>query len=681
MFIPAKKKIFSTLSAIVAAALFVGTPVGLFGAPAAKVLKDLKSLPAFNPAAPKPYGATPTEPQVQWQRMEFYAFTHFGLNTFTGREWGYGDESESLFNPTKFNADAIVKTFKEGGMTGMIYTAKHHDGWCSWPTKTTEHSIKKSPWKNGKGDVVKEFADACKKYGIKFGTYLSPWDRNHAEYGRPGYIKAYYGQIEELLTNYGDIFEIWFDGANGGDGYYGGAREQRNTPGGADKYYNFEQIVKNIRKMQPNCIIWGASHYGDARWGGSERGNVGYPHWHTVGEENPEKTASQHPAECKDNCRYIVSAHGVHGGDRWVPAEGDTPINNSGWFWHQGGRPKSPEQLMQVWFNSVGRGANLILNLAPDKTGTLDPADVKALMDFKKLRDELYKKDFALGAKKFDASNVRKKNEKLFGPQNLTDGDPDTFWATDDKKTEASVKIELPKPATFDVVRVREEIRLGQRVQRWALDALVGKKWKEVVSGSTIGAQAMLVLPEKVTTNRVRLRILESDASPCISELSLFKLPDGLNLQKATASVQLTAGIPKTGWKIVSAPAGTTAKNAIDGDPKTFWHTHAKTELRPPQSFTVDMGKTHKIRAFTYLPRQDGVFHGMTDRYKFEVSADGKKWKTVAEGEFGNLRANPIEQTIAFDSPQTARYFRFTGTHALEKNHVSAAEIGVLPAD
>ena len=677
MFIPAKRKIFSTLSAIVAAALFVGVPVAFSAAPS----KDLKSLPAFNPAAPKPYGATPTEPQVQWQRMEFYAFTHFGLNTYTGREWGYGDESESLFNPTKFNADAIVKTFKEGGMTGMIYTAKHHDGWCSWPTKTTEHSIKKSPWKNGKGDVVKEFADACKKYGIKFGTYLSPWDRNHAEYGRPGYIKAYYGQIEELLTNYGDIFEIWFDGANGGDGYYGGARERRNTPGGADKYYDFEQIVKNIRKMQPNCIIWGASHYGDARWGGSERGNVGYPHWHTVGTENPEKTASQHPAECKENCRHIVSAHGVHGGNRWVPAEGDTPINNSGWFWHQGGRPKSPEQLMQVWFNSVGRGANLILNLAPDKTGTLDPADVKALMDFKKLRDELYKKDYALGAKKFKASNVRKKNEKLFGPQNLTDDDPDTFWATDDKKKEAEVKIELPKTATFDVVRVREEIRLGQRVQRWALDAFVDKKWKEVVSGSTIGAQAMLVLPEKVTTNRVRLRIIESDASPCISELSLFRLPAGLNLQKATATVQLTAGIPKTGWKIVSAPAGTNAQSAIDGNPKTFWHTHVKAELRPPQSFTVDMGKTHKIRAFTYLPRQDGVFHGMTDRYKFEVSTDGKKWKTVAEGEFGNLRANPIEQTIAFDSPQNARYFRFTGTHTLEKNHVSAAEIGVLPAD
>lgn len=677
MFIPLKKIV--SLSALAAcAAALAGAPAESFAAPSAKNQKQ-KALPAFSSGAPKPYGATPTEPQVQWQRLEFYAFTHFGLNTFTGREWGYGDESPTLFNPTDFDAEEIVKTFKEGGMTGMIYTAKHHDGWCAWPTKTTEHSIKKSPWKNGKGDVVKEFSEACKKYGIKFGTYLSPWDRNHPEYGRPGYIKAYYGQIEELLTNYGDVFEIWFDGANGGDGYYGGARERRNTPGGADKYYDFEQIVKNIRKMQPECIIWGASHYGDARWGGSERGHVGYPHWHTVGTQNPEQTGSAHPATCKEKCRHVVSAHGIRGGDRWVPAEGDTPINHSGWFWHKGGRPKSPETLMQVWFDCVGRGANLILNLAPDKTGRLDPADVKALMGFKKLRDALYKKDFALGG---DAKG--RSRGKAFSADKLTDGDLDTFWATKDGQTTAAAVVELPSKATFDVVRVREEIRLGQRVDAWALDAEVdgdgGKKeWKEVVSGMTIGVQTMLVLPEPVTTKRVRLRITEAAASPCIAELSLFKLPEGLNLKKATNEPLFTQGVPKTKWKIVAEPKGTNAKAAIDGNADTFWHTHPRQELRPPQSFTVDMGETLKLRAFTYLPRQDGTNNGMTDRYKFEISTNGKKWEKVAEGEFGNLRANPIEQTVAFP-PQNARYFRFTGTHALEKNHVSAAEIGVLEA-
>ena len=216
-------------------------------------------LPGWAADPPKPYGAVPTPSQVNWQRMEFYGFIHFGLNTFTGREWGYGDENPKIFNPTDFNASDIVSTFKKGGMKGMIYTAKHHDGFCAWPTKSTDHNITKSPWKNGKGDVVKEFALACKKHGIKFGTYLSPWDRNNADYGKEGYLDVYYKQIRELLTNYGPVFEIWFDGANGGDGYYGGAKEKRNI-GDAEKYYNFEKIVEMIRKIQPNCIIWGAGH-------------------------------------------------------------------------------------------------------------------------------------------------------------------------------------------------------------------------------------------------------------------------------------------------------------------------------------------------------------------------------------------------------------------------------------
>ena len=266
-------------------------------------------------------------------------------------------------------------------MKGMIYTAKHHDGFCAWPTKSTDHNITKSPWKNGKGDVVREFALACKKHGIKFGTYLSPWDRNNADYGKDGYLDVYYKQIRELLTNYGPVFEIWFVGANGGDCYYGGDRETLNI-GDAEKYYNFEKIVEMIRKIQPSCIIWGAGHYGDARWGGSEKGHVNYPHWSTVGLNGGG------------------GGTGKRGGERRVPAEGDTTINHAGWFWHQGqaSRVKSPEELMQVRFDSVGRGANLILNVAADKTGRLDPADVKSLLEFKELRDKLYARDYALGA-------------------------------------------------------------------------------------------------------------------------------------------------------------------------------------------------------------------------------------------------------------------------------------------
>ncbi len=670
--------------------------------------------PAAEP--PKPFGAVPTPQQVAWQRMEFYGFIHFGLNTFTGREWGYGDENPKIFNPTRFNADEIVSTFKKGGMKGMIYTAKHHDGFCAWPTKTTEHNITKTPWKNGKGDVVKEFADACKKHGIKFGTYLSPWDRNHAEYGRPGYLDAYYGQITELLSNYGPVFEIWFDGANGGDGYYGGARQNRNI-GDAEKYYNFEKIVKMIRGIQPDCIIWGAGHHGDARWGGSEKGHVNYPHWSTIGVKNGGRE---------------TAATGVRNGERWVPAEGDTTINHAGWFWHEGqaSRVKSPEDLMQVWFDSVGRGANLILNVAADKSGRLDPADVKALLEFKALRDQLYAKDFARGAA-VKASQTRG-NDKKFSPANMTDGNPDTYWAVEDDNLTPTAVITLPKPATFDVIRLREQIRLGQRVDSFNIDAFIKDKWVCIDNGGkTIGNQVMRRLNRPITAQKLRLRITGSQATPCISEFSLLRQPagavrpsifrrgnelhiiaDGKNkilyttdgsepnakspvytsgvkfdkqgMVKARCQfengklgpvTQTKLGLCKTGWKVKAATSGNAAA-AIDDNPETSWISKADPI---PQSVTVDMGKAHQLKEFSYLPRQDGKTKGMTDKYLFEVSADGKNWTKAAEGEFSNLRANPIEQTIKLNGVNSpVRYFRFTGTKALDATGASAAEINVF---
>ncbi|WP_290503601.1 alpha-L-fucosidase [Akkermansia sp.] len=669
-------------------------------------------LPGWAADPPKPYGAVPTPSQVNWQRMEFYGFIHFGLNTFTGREWGYGDENPKIFNPTDFNASDIVSTFKKGGMKGMIYTAKHHDGFCAWPTKSTDHNITKSPWKNGKGDVVKEFALACKKHGIKFGTYLSPWDRNNADYGKEGYLDVYYKQIRELLTNYGPVFEIWFDGANGGDGYYGGAKEKRNI-GDAEKYYNFEKIVEMIRKIQPNCIIWGAGHYGDARWGGSEKGHVNYPHWSTVGLNGGG------------------GGTGKRGGERWVPAEGDTTINHSGWFWHQGqaSRGKSPAELMQVWFDSVGRGANLILNVAADKTGKLDPADVKSLMEFKELRDKLYARDYALGAT-VTATQTRG-NDNNFAPSNMTDGNMETYWAVEDDNLTPTAFITLPKPATFDVIRLREQIRLGQRVDSFNIDAFINGKWVCIDNeGKTIGNQVMRRLNRPLTAQKLRLRITGSQATPCISEFSLFRQPagavrpsifrrgdnliilaDGKNkilyttdgsepkegspvysqgakfAESGTVKArcqfsngklgpvsQAKFGISKTGWKVKNATSGNAAA-AIDDNPETSWF--AKAEV--PQSFVVDMGKPYQVSSFSYLPRQDGKTSGMTDKYQFEVSPDGKTWTKAAEGEFSNLRANPIEQSVNLKNvKEPVRYFRFTGTNSLDGNSASAAEINVF---
>ena len=601
--------------------------------------------------APAPYGPLPTEQQVKWLRMEWYAFVHFGLNTYTNKEWGYGDESPSMFNPGNFDADAIVSTFKKAGMQGMIYTAKHHDGFCTWPTKSTEHNITLSPWKNGKGDVVKEFATACQRHNFPFGTYLSPWDRNCAEYGRDGYLDVYYKQIEELLTNYGPIFEIWFDGAMGGDGFYGGAREKRNI-GKADTYYNYAQVVKNIRELQPDCIIWGAAERGDVTWAGSEKGFAkNYPLW---------------------NIR----------GNKWLSWEADTPINHRGWFWHpgQGSAVKTPQHLMEVYLSSVGRGANLILNVAPNRDGQLDPADVASLQAFGEMRSKLLSKDYALHAK---VNTSESRGEKFDGSQ-LTDGDIESYWCPNDGTTTPTAELQLAQPTTFDVVRLREQIRLGQRVSSFKVEAWINGAWQTIVEpgkpgetetrfdgirggkGHTIGNQVLRWLKEPVTTDRVRLSITSAKACPCISEFSLLLMPAA----KETAPVEPVADptvLSSKGWKF-SGFAANLAPLAFDGNKDTMWQ-HAKT----PSHFVVDMTKEHRLTGFSYLPRQDGKTQGMTTRYRLELSSDGKNWKTVAEGEFGNLRANPVEQHISF-TPQKARYVRFFSTAALDGTGSSVAE-------
>ncbi len=654
---------------------------------------------------PAPCGAVPTEQQVKWLRMEWYAFVHFGLNTYTGREWGYGDESPTLFNPTRFDANRIVRVFREAGMSGMIYTAKHHDGWCAWPTRTTSFSIARSPWKKGKGDVVGAFAKACAKQGIQFGVYISPWDRNHAEYGRKGYLNTYYRQIDELLSKYGPVFEIWFDGANGGDGYYGGAREKRSI-GTADEYYRFDKIVRRIRRLQPNCIIWGAAERGDVKWGGSEKGHVPYPCWNLIRQNTQE--------------------------EKWISLEGDTPINGAGWFWHPGqqGKVKSPETLMQVYLDSVGRGANLILNLAPNRDGELDPADVASLMAFGAMRRELLSADYAQGARA-EASEVRG-NDPAFGPERLVDGDLETYWCPEDGTTQAEVVLTLPEAVTFDIVRLREQIRLGQRVSSFRLEAMQNGEWKVIDNaGQTIGNQVMRKLSEPITTDKVRLVITGARACPCLSEFSLLRLPSSLprpditreggklhlrckqqeryhifytldgkkpaeHSELYTAPVPLPEDfcgtvravcvsretgqigtsaekdfpLPSDGWKVKDDSAAA----AVDGKPETFWHSGRANAV-----CEVDMGRIHLIRAFSYLPRQDGNVRGMTNRFILEVSEDGSRWQKAARGTFDNLRANPIEHTIDI-SPVRARYFRFISTGAVEGKGASAAEIRIFAA-
>lgn len=606
---------------------------------------------------PAPYGPLPTDQQVEWLRKEWYAFVHFGLNTYTDREWGYGDESPELFNPGNFDAEKIVRTFKKAGMNGMIYTAKHHDGFCTWPTKSTRHNITRSPWKGGKGDVVKEFADACEKHEFSFGTYLSPWDRNCAEYGRKGYLKVYYKQIEELLTKYGPIFEIWFDGAMGGDGFYGGARENRNI-GEADKYYNYAQVVRNIRRLQPDCIIWGASERGDVTWAGSEKGFARhYPLW---------------------NVRN----------NKWISLEADTPINHRGWFWHpgQGGNVKAPSHLMDVYLASVGRGANLILNLAPNRDGQLDEADVAVLDAFGKMRKKLLSRDYAKKAKVTTSSNHGKK----YKGNRLTDGKIETYWCPNKKDKTPTAEIQLSSPARFDVIRLREQIRLGQRVEAFQVEAWLDGAWKTIIEpgkqgeiednfdgirggkGHTIGNQVLRWLPEPVTTDKLRLTITRSKAAPCISEFSLLLMPgsEGADME---APSQDDGALDSSNWTYRGDGADSAAL-AFDGNPDTMWQVD-----RTPAHMIVDMKEAQKVSGFSYLPRQDGKTEGMTNRYRMELSTNGTDWETASEGEFGNLRANPVEQIISFE-PREAQYIRFFSTSALDGTGSSAAEIKVFAA-
>ncbi len=458
---------------------------------------------------PTPYGAVPSPAQLAWHEMEFYGFLHFTTNTFTDLEWGYGDEDPSVFNPTDFDADRIVQAAKDGGMTGLILTAKHHDGFCLWPSAYTEHSVKNSPWRGGKGDVVREISHACRVHGLKFGVYLSPWDRNHPDYGTDDYIVYYRNQLRELLTNYGTIFEVWFDGANGGDGYYGGARETRTV----DKktYYDWVNTWAMVHELQPGAVIFSDVGPG-VRWVGNESGIAGDPCWATMA-----------PTGTVGEVDTALNNSGVRDGTHWLPAEADVSIR-PGWFYHasEDDKVKTPEQLADLYYASVGRGASLLLNLPPDRRGLVHENDAASLVVFHALLAATFARDLTEGAF-VTASNTRG-GEATFGPECALDGDPETYWASDDGMATPSVELKLPEPRRISVARLREYLPLGQRVDAFAIDARVDGEWREVAAARAIGAHRLLRFPA-VETDRVRLRITESPVCPAISEFALFLEP------------------------------------------------------------------------------------------------------------------------------------------------------------
>jgi alpha-L-fucosidase len=465
---------------------------------------------------PAPYGALPSARQLRWQEMETYAFLHFTVNTFTDREWGHGDEDPAVFLPTDFDADQIVEALKAAGLKGAILTCKHHDGFCLWPTKTTDHSILHSTWKNGRGDVVKQVSAACRKHGLKFGIYLSPWDRNNAHYGRPDYIAIYRAQLRELLTGYGPIFEVWHDGANGGDGYYGGARETRSID--PRSYYDWANTWSLVRDLQPEAVIF--SDVGpDIRWVGNESGYAAETSWETYHPVGPDGG----PA-APGYVNTTEAGTGHRGADLWLPAECDVSIR-PGWFWHESenDRVKTPRELMDLYYRSVGRGGSFLLNIPPDRRGRLHERDVAALKEFGELVHATFRTNLAAGAK-LTASNVRG-SAAAYGPQKLLDADRYSYWATDDAVTTPDLVVDLGKSTTFNVVRLRENIRLGQRIEAFALDRWQDGAWQEFAAGTSIGACRLIHLPDYVTTDRVRLRITQSPVCIALSDFGLFAEP------------------------------------------------------------------------------------------------------------------------------------------------------------
>ncbi len=670
--------------------------------------------------APAPFGPIPTENQLLWHELEYYAFIHFNMNTFTNKEWGDGSEKPSQFNPTELDTRQWARVAKEAGMTGIIITAKHHDGFCLWPSEYTEHTVKNSPWRNGKGDLIKELSEACKEYGLKLGIYLSPWDRNHAEYGRPEYVEVFHNQLKELLTNYGDVFEVWFDGANGGSGYYGGANESRTID--RKNYYNWNKTYALIKELQPNAVIFGDGGPG-VRWVGNEEGWANETNWSLL---RRDEVYPGYP-------KYVELRSGHEDGTHWVPAEVDVSIR-PGWYYHpsEDVQVKSLEHLTKIYYESVGRNGSLLLNLPVDKRGLVHERDVEQLMALKKQLDRDFAKNLAKEAS-ITATNIRGNGSK-YRASRVTDGNGETYWATDDAVKEASITLTFEKPTEVNRILLEEYIPLGQRVKAFTVEAKVDGEWKLIDSQTTIGDKRILRF-DTVTASEIRVHI-KAKAAITISNIELYRAPNLLttpeinrskegevtmkvadkNIEiyyttdgsKPTANAKkynapfiinhptrlnviaynpengeqttpktVSLDISKKDWKVVDVSSGKIANayRIIDDNPKTVW---GSGESNRPNEVVIDLGSAYLLEGFTYMPLQGRWPYGIISNYEFSVSTNKRTWKTAATGEFGNIKNNPIEQIVTF-KPLKARYIKLKGVKTVDNSkRISIGEIGVI---
>jgi alpha-L-fucosidase len=661
----------------------------------------------------------PSDKQLEWQKLEMTAFIHFGINTFTGREWGDGREDPALFNPTELDAEQWVKTLHDAGMKLVIITAKHHDGFCLWPTETTDHSVASSPWKNGEGDVVKELKEACEKYNMKFGVYLSPWDQNTAVYGTDEYNDFFIAQLTELLTNYGKVDEVWFDGANG------------EGPNGKRQVYDWEAYYNVINELQPEAVT--AIMGEDVRWVGTETGYGRETEWSVTplapggAEESVQiKQALKLGAKSED----LGSRELIKEVDQlfWFPAEVDVSIR-PGWFYHpeQDNQVKSLAKLVDIYFNSVGMNAVLLLNIPPDKRGLIHENDVEALRQLRAYLDEMHQQNYAT----------------IQDHAALYDDDYDSYVTVSEIPGE--LVLEFPEKRTFNVVELQEYIPMGQRVEDFSLMVMTDDGWEEAVRSTTIGYKKLKRM-NRMTTDKVKLVIHKSRGEVKLNSFALYQAPDILTdpfitrnkegvvsiktefpgpeiyytvngneptpedqryevpfelkkggiikakafIKNNTTSSQVITkefDIAPVGWRLMGYSdqhPSHPASYAIDGVEETMWHTPWGKEAVAghPHHIEVDMNEEYRLKGFRYNPRTSKNKSGTILSYNFLISNDGKNWKKVDSGSFSNMKNNPIEQKVYFKSPVTARYFRFESIRGIyDEKWVSVGEVGVLTTE
>ena len=484
-----------------------------------------KYAPKRKPAdLPKPFGPVPTAAQVAWQRMEMNLFCHFGPNTFTGLEWGEGTEPEDIFNPTALDCNQWVSVAKKAGFQGIILTAKHHDGFCLWPNPVSTHTVRESAWRGGQGDVLKELSEACKKGGAKFGIYISPWDCNAPTYGTPEYNKVFLKTLRSAHKLYGPIFEQWFDGANG------------EGPNGKRQVYDWEKFNAQTHKLQPNAVIFSDVGPG-CRWVGNEEGTCGRTCWSRLDVKGFGPGADS-PSQDTLNA-------GNYNGACWIPAETDVSIR-PGWFWRESEHPKSVQELLKIYYNSVGRNSLLLLNVPPDNRGLIPAEDSLRLMEFRAALDSIFARDLAKEAQYLETSNVRNTPRQYCSWFNISENKTvydftldhcdafrynsysliydnyDTYWATDDTITTAWMEFKFDDPQTFNRVLLQEYIPLGQRVEKFHIEIEdENGNWRTIAEETTIGYKR-IVLTETVTTKKVRIVIDQSRASIVLNRVGLF---------------------------------------------------------------------------------------------------------------------------------------------------------------